>query len=65
MGFTKRFISKEETKTNLINKSISSLFKKGDVFVFYDDLSLRVYESYLLGLTDQELFSMFEKEIIN
>jgi hypothetical protein len=28
-------------------------------------LSLRVYESYLLGLTDQELFSMFEKEIIN
>jgi|LakMenE18May11ns_1017448.scaffolds.fasta_scaffold9952674_4 hypothetical protein len=65
MGFTKRFISKEETKTNLINKSISSLFKKGDVFVFYDDLSLRVYESYLLGLTDQELFNMFEKEIIN
>jgi hypothetical protein len=65
MGFTKRFITKEETKTNLINKSISSLFKKGDVFVFYDDLSLRVYESYLLGLTDQELFSMFEKEIIN
>jgi hypothetical protein len=56
---------KEETKTNLINKSISSLFKKGDVFVFYDDLSLRVYESYLLGLTDQELFNMFEKEIIN
>jgi hypothetical protein len=65
MGFTKRIISKEETKTNLINKSISSLFKKGDVFVFYDDLSLRVYESYLLGLTDQELFNMFEKEIIN
>jgi hypothetical protein len=65
MGFTKRFITKEQTVTNLANKTVTSLFKKGDVFVFYDDLSLRVYESYLLGLTDQELFNIFEKEIIN
>lgn len=65
MGFTKRLISKEQIKENLKNKSVGSLFKKGDVFVFYDDLSHRVYENYLLGLTDQELFNIFEKEIID
>jgi hypothetical protein len=37
MGFTKRFITKEQTVTNLANKTVTSLFKKGDVFVFYDD----------------------------
>jgi hypothetical protein len=65
MGFTKRFITQEQTRENLKNKSISSLYKKGDVFVFYDELSHRVYENYLLGLTDQELFNIFEKEIID
>lgn len=65
MGFTKRFITKEQTKTNLLNKTVTTLFKEGDVFVFYDDLSLRVYENYLLGLTDQEMFNIFEKEIID
>lgn len=65
MGFTKRCITQEQTRENLKNKSISSLYKKGDVFVFYDELSHRVYENYLLGLTDQELFNIFEKEIID
>lgn len=65
MGFTKRFITQDQIKENLKNKSVTSLFKKGDVFVFYDDLSHRVYENYLLGLTDQELFNIFEKEIID
>jgi|LakMenEpi03Aug12_release.lakeMendotaPanAssembly.Ray.scaffolds.fasta_scaffold245639_3 hypothetical protein len=65
MGFTKRFITQEQTRENLKNKSISSLYKKGDVFVFYDELSHRVYENYLLGLTDHELFNIFEKEIID
>ncbi len=65
MGFTKRFITQEQTRENLKNKSISSFYKKGDVFVFYDELSHRVYENYLLGLTDQELFNIFEKEIID
>ena len=65
MGFTKRFITQEQTRENLKNKSISSLYKKGDVFVFYDELSHRVYENYLLGLTDQELFNIFENEIID
>lgn len=65
MGFEKRFITKEQIIENLKNKSITTLFKRGDVFVFYDDLSHRVYENYLLGLTDQELFNIFEKEIID
>lgn len=65
MGFEKRFITKEQIIENLNNKSITTLFKRGDVFVFYDDLSHRVYENYLLGLTDQELFNIFEKEIID
>ena len=65
MGFTKRFITQEQTRENLKNKSISSLYKKGDVFVFYEELSHRVYENYHLGLTDQELFNIFEKEIID
>ena len=63
MGFTKRFISKEQIKTNILNKNVSTLFKNGDVFIFYDDLSHKVYENYLLGLTDQELFNIFEQEI--
>jgi hypothetical protein len=63
MGFTKRFISKEQIKTNILNKTVSTLFKNGDVFIFYDDLSHKVYENYLLGLTDQELFNIFEQEI--
>ena len=63
MGFTKRFISKEQIKTNMLNKTVSTLFKNGDVFIFYDDLSHKVYENYLLGLTDQELFNIFEQEI--
>ena len=63
MGFTKRFISKEQIKTNILNKTVSTLFKNGDVFIFYDDLSHQVYENYLLGLTDQELFNIFEQEI--
>ena len=63
MGFTKRFISKEQIKTNNLNKTVSTLFKNGDVFIFYDDLSHKVYENYLLGLTDQELFNIFEQEI--
>ena len=63
MGFTKRFISKEQIKTNILNKTVSTLFKNGDVFIFYDDLSYKVYENYLLGLTDQELFNIFEQEI--
>ena len=63
MGFTKLFISKEQIKTNILNKTVSTLFKNGDVFIFYDDLSHKVYENYLLGLTDQELFNIFEQEI--
>ena len=63
MGFTKRFISKEQIKTNILNKNVSTLFKNGEVFIFYDDLSHKVYENYLLGLTDQELFNIFEQEI--
>ena len=63
MGFTKRFISKEQIKTNILNKTVSTLFKNGDVFIFYDDLSHKVYENYLLGLTEQELFNIFEQEI--
>ena len=63
MGFTKRFISKEQIKTNILNKTVSTFFKNGDVFIFYDDLSHKVYENYLLGLTDQELFNIFEQEI--
>lgn len=63
MGFTKRFISKEQIKTNILNKTVLTLFKNGDVFIFYDDLSHKVYENYLLGLTDQELFNIFEQEI--
>ena len=63
MGFTKRFISKEQIKTNILNKTVSTLFKNGDVFIFYDDLSHKVYENYLLGLTVQELFNIFEQEI--
>ena len=63
MGMTKRFITKEQIISNLSSKNIVSLFKGVDVFILNDDLSLRVYESYLLGLTDDELFNIFEKEI--
>jgi hypothetical protein len=65
MGFTKKIINKEQIKKKLLNKTVSTLFKKGDVFIFYDDFSHKVYENYLLGLTDQELFNIFEKEIID
>lgn len=65
MGISKRFINEEQIINNLLKKTVSTLFKNTDIFVFHDEFSLRVYESYLLGLTDQELLLTFEKELIN
>jgi hypothetical protein len=65
MGISKLYLNKEQTVRHLVNRTLTSFLKKGDVFVFTDNFSHRVYESYLSGLTDEELFNIFEKEIID
>lgn len=63
MGFTKRYITTDQLIENLKEKTITNLFKGSDALLFENNLSVRVYESYLSGLTDDEIFNMFSQEL--
>lgn len=63
MGFTKRYITTDQLIENLKGKTITTLFNGSDAFLFENNLSVRVYESYLSGLTDDEIFNMFSQEL--
>ena len=63
MSFNKRIITKEQTIQHLNEKSISKLFGSSDALFFNDEFTLKVYESYIMGLTDVELFNIFEQDI--
>lgn len=63
MGFTKRYITTDQLIENLNARTITNLFKGSDAFMFDNSVSVKIYESYLTGLTDDELFNMFVQEL--
>lgn len=63
MSFNKRIITKEQTIQHLNEKSISKLFGGSDALLFNGEFTLKVYESYIGGLTDEEMFNIFEQDI--
>jgi hypothetical protein len=63
MSFNKRILTKEIVVKHLLDQNVSDLFKSSDAIIFMDSFSSKVYESYTRGLTDDELFNIFEKEI--
>ena len=63
MSFNKRIITKEQTIKYLNEKSVSKLFGSADALFFNDEFTLKVYESYIMGLTDVELFNIFKQDI--
>ena len=63
MSFNKRIITKEQTIKYLNEKSVSKLFGSADALLFNDEFTLKVYESYIMGFTDVELFNIFKQYI--
>lgn len=63
MSFNKRILTKEQVVKHLLDQNLSDLFNSSDAIIFMDSFSSKVYESYRGGLTDAELFNIFEKEI--
>lgn len=54
MGFSKRIITKEQTLKHLNSGELDVLYT-GDVHIFYDDLSHKVFELYLSGKSETEI----------
>ena len=63
MSFNKRIITKEQNIKYLNEKSVSKLCGSADALLFNDEFTLKVYESYIMGLTDVELFNIFKQDI--
>jgi len=62
MGFNQRYVSFDRCYQALSNGGLRNYYGKSDGLTFEDDLSVEIYELFILGKTDEEILSIINNK---
>ena len=62
MGFNQRYVSFERCYNALTNGGLKNYYGKSDGLTFEDDESVKIYELFIQGKTDEEILSIINNK---
>jgi len=63
MSVNKRILTREQTLEHLESKTLSELYAKVDVFIFYDEVAHRVYDMFMGGMKETQIKKLIKNKL--
>ena len=63
MSVNKRILTREQTLEHLEKKTLSELYAKVDVFIFYDDMAHRVFDMFVGGMNETQIKKLIKNKL--